>query len=152
MRRDSHRIAPKALPDACDQFQWRGHQRGRPYTGRCSTRRLGVAVDQMLGTALMQMLQRERRAGLVAKQAFEPRPVDHLDTHRAIHREAAVMRPSARFGSVMFVDQAAIDECAQHTGSPARLHVGKRRRAPAHEAVDIFWTTLPIRCAVTLSV
>ena len=38
------------------------------------------------------------------------------------------MRPGAHFASVILVDQAALDEGAQDTGSHARLHVGKRRR------------------------
>ncbi len=31
-------------------------------------------------------------------------------------------------GGVILVDQTALDEAAQDTGSHARLHVGKRRR------------------------
>ena len=62
------------------------------------------------------------------RKAFEPRPVGALDAYRTIHREAAVVRPGAHFGGVIFVDQPAFDEGAQDTGSHARLHVGKRRR------------------------
>ena len=114
--------------DLRNQFQWRQHQRRRACAGRCSTRRLGIAVDQMLGIALVQMLQRERRTGTVAQQTFEPRPVGTLDTHRAIHREAAVVRPGAHLGRVIVVNQTAPDESAQDTGSHTRLHVGERRR------------------------
>ena len=49
------------------------------------------------------------------RKAFESRPVSTLDAYRAIHREAAVVRPGAHFGSVIAVDQAALDEGAQDT-------------------------------------
>ena len=62
------------------------------------------------------------------RKAFEPGPVSTLDAYPTIHREAAVVRPGAHFGSVIAVDQAALDEGAQDTGSHAGLHVGKRRR------------------------
>ena len=65
------------------------------------------------------------------RKAFEPRPVGALDAYRTIHREAAVVRPGAHFGGVIAVDQAALDEGAQNTGSNASLHVGKRRRVEA---------------------
>jgi len=77
---------------------------------------------------LNEVLQRERRTGAVAQQPFEPRPVGVLDAHRAIHREAAVVRPGAHFGGVILVDQPSFDEGAQDTGSHAGLNVGKRRR------------------------
>ena len=82
----------------------------------------------MPGIALVQMRKRERRTGAVAQQPLEPHSVGTLDAHRAIRREAAVVRPGAHLGGVIPVDQAAIDEGAQDTGSHARLHVGKRRR------------------------
>ena len=82
----------------------------------------------MQGIALVQMRKRERRTGAVAQQRFESHSVGTLDAHRAIHREAAIVRPGAHLGGVILVDQATIDEGAQDTGSHARLHVGKRRR------------------------
>ena len=82
----------------------------------------------MQGSALVQMRKRERRTRAGAQQPFESDPAGTLDAHRAIHREAAVVRPGAHFGGVILVDQATIDEGAQDTGSHARLHVGKRRR------------------------
>ena len=114
--------------DLHDQFQWRQHQRRRACAGRHCAHRLGIAVDQMQGIALVQMRMRERRTGTVAQQTFEPRPVGALDAYRTIHREAAVVRPGAHPGGVIFVDQAAFDEAAQSTGSHARLHAGKCRR------------------------
>ena len=114
--------------DLRDQFEWRQHQRRRACAGRCCARRLGIAVDQMLGIALVQIFEGERRTGTVAQQTFEPNPVGALDAHRAIHREAAVVCPGAHLGGVIFVDQAAPDEGAQNTGSHARLYIGKRRR------------------------
>ena len=82
----------------------------------------------MPGIALVQMRKRERLTRAVAQQPFESDPVGTLDAHRAIHREAAVVRPGAHLGGVILVDQATIDEGAQDPGSHARLHVGKRRR------------------------
>ena len=58
------------------------------------------------------------------RSAFEPRPVSALDAYRTFHRAAAVVRPGAHFGGVIAVDQAALDEGAQNTGSNASLHVG----------------------------
>ena len=78
----------------------------------------------MQGIALVQMLQRERRTGTVAQQPFESGPVGTLDAHRAIDRKTAVVRPSAHLGCIIAVDQAALGEGAQGTGS----HAGKRRR------------------------
>ena len=114
--------------DLRDQFERRGHQRRRACRGCCSTHRLGIAVDQMQGIASLQVLQSEGRTGTGAQQVFEPRPVGTLDNHRAIHREAAVVRPAAHRGRVILVDRATIDESAQDTGSHTRLHVGERRR------------------------
>ena len=114
--------------DLVDQFEWCQHQRRRTCAGRCSTHRLGIAIDQMLGIALVQMFQRERRTGTIPQQPFERRPVGTLDAHRAIHGKATAVRPGAHLGRVIPVDQAAPDESAQDTGSHARLHVGKRRR------------------------
>ena len=82
----------------------------------------------MQGIASLQVLQSEGRTGTGAQQVFEPRPVGTLDNHRAIHREAAVVRPAAHRGRVILVDRATIDESAQDTGSHTRLHVGERRR------------------------
>ena len=56
------------------------------------------------------------------------RTVGGLDTHRAIHREAAVVRPGTHFCGVILVDQAASEEAAQDTVSHTSLHVGKRCR------------------------
>ena len=39
--------------DLVDQFEWCQHQRRRTCAGRCSTHRLGIAIDQMLGIALV---------------------------------------------------------------------------------------------------
>lgn len=39
----------------------------------------------------------------------EPRPVSTLDAYRAIHREAAAVRPGAHLGGVIFVDQATVE-------------------------------------------
>ena len=114
--------------DLRDQFEWRQNQRRRACAGRCSTHRLEIAADQMLVIALVQMLQRERRMGTVAQQTFEADPVGTLDAHRAIDREAAVVRPGAHLGGLIFVDQAAPDEATQDTGSHAGRYVGKRRR------------------------
>lgn len=75
------------------------------------------------------MLQSEGRTSTVTQQTFEPRPVGALDTHRAIYRKVAVVRPGAHLAGVIFVDQAAPDKGGEDTGSHARLHVGKRRRA-----------------------
>ena len=99
------------------------------YASRRRARRLGVAGDQMPGIALVQMRKRARRTGAGAQQPFESDPVGALDAHRAIHREAAVVRPGAHLVGVILVDRTTIDEGAQDTGSHARLHVGKRRRA-----------------------
>ena len=82
----------------------------------------------MQGIALLQMLQRERRTGTGAQKTFEPHPVGGLDTHRAIHRaihrEAAVVRPGAHLCGVIFVDLPTFDEGAQDAGSHAGLGRG----------------------------
>jgi hypothetical protein len=98
------------------------------HAGRCSTHRLGIAVDQILGITLVQMRQRERRTGTVAQQTFEPRPVGPQDAYRAIHREAAVVRLGAHLGGVIQVDQVAPDEGGEDTGPHSCLHVGERSR------------------------
>ena len=82
----------------------------------------------MPGIALVQMRKREGRTRAIPQQPLLPHSVGTLDAHRAIHREAAVVRPGAHLRGVILVDQATIDEGAQDPGSQARLHVGKRRR------------------------
>ena len=114
--------------DLRDQFEWRLHQRRRACAGRRSSHRLGVAVDQMVGIALVQIFEGEGRTRALPQQPLEPHPVGALDAYRTIHREAAVVCPGAHLGGVILVDQAAFDKGAQDKGSHARLHVGKRRR------------------------
>ena len=83
------------------------------------------------------MLQRERRTGTVAQQTFESDPIGTLDAHRAIHREAAVVRPGAHLGGVILVDQAAPDEGGEDTGPHACLHVGERRRVKFEGGMEV---------------
>ena len=83
----------------------------------------------MPGIALVQMFESEWRSRTVAKQAFEPRPVGALDAYRTIHREAAVVRPGAHFGGVIFVDQPPFDEGAQDTGSGKGRQRGRGKGA-----------------------
>ena len=88
----------------------------------------GLRVTRCSGVALAQVFGGERRTGTAAQQTFEPGAAGALDTHRAIHREAAVVRPGAHFAGVIAVDRPTPDEGAQDPGSHARLHLGKRRR------------------------
>jgi len=104
-----HRAAEAALA-ALDPVLRRQHRpalgldpHGKSNGRRCA-RRLGVAGDQMLGIVLLQMSQRKKRSRTVPRQTFESQPVGTLDAHRAIHREAAVVRPGAHLGSAILVE------------------------------------------------
>ena len=75
--------------DLVDQRKWRQYQRRRACAGCCSARRLGVALDQMRGIALVQVqvqvFKGERRRALPAQdttQEGELRPVPLCNSQR----------------------------------------------------------------------
>ena len=109
--------------DFVDQLQRREHQITRAVGAG-----LGVVVDQMFGIQLMQMRQRERRAGAVAQQSFQPCPVTAFDAHLGIQRETSAVFPASHYFSVVLADQAAPDEGTQDAPPHLCLHSSKRDR------------------------
>ena len=79
-------------------------------------------VDQMPGIVFLQMFQSERRAGAVAQQPFQTRPVGTLDAHQGVEREAAAMVPPAHLIGLPLLEQAAPHAGAQHLLTHPCLH------------------------------
>jgi hypothetical protein len=70
-----------------------------------------------------QPFEREGRAGTVADEAFDARPILALDTHRSVDAEPARALPGEHAGGVDLVEESVTTEVAKDTSLEDRLQL-----------------------------
>jgi len=83
---------------------------------------LAGGVEQVLGIALLQSFQGERRPGAVAQQALPPRVVGGLDTHRRVDGEPAAVWPRVHRMRSIAIEPTAAHKARHQAAAHGGLH------------------------------